>query len=37
MIVNTLHDDLWKKAMEEKARKASKPKKVDERQLFLFQ
>jgi hypothetical protein len=36
-VVNTLYDDLWKKVMEAKAKKMVKIKKVDERQLFLFE
>jgi len=36
-VVNTLYEDLWKKVMEARTKKAPKPKKVDERQLFLFQ
>jgi len=36
-VVNTLYDDLWKKVMEAKGKKVGKEKKVDERQLFLFQ
>jgi hypothetical protein len=36
-VVNTLYDDLWMKLMEIRAKKMSRPKKVDERQLFLFQ
>ncbi len=35
-VVNTLYDDLWKKLMEAKMKKVAKPKKVNERQLFLF-
>lgn len=36
-VVNTLYDDMWKKVVEAKTKKVPKPKKVDERQLFLFQ
>ncbi len=36
-VVNTLYDDLWKQVMEAKAKKVTREKKVDERQLFLFQ
>lgn len=36
-VVNTLYDDLWKKVMENKAKKVASRKKVDERQLSLFQ
>jgi hypothetical protein len=35
-VVNTLYDDLWKKVIEAKAKKPARPKKVDEKQLFLF-
>jgi hypothetical protein len=36
-VVNTLYDDLWKKVMEAKEKRTAREKKVDERQLFLFQ
>jgi hypothetical protein len=36
-VVNTVYDDLWKEVMKAKAKKVLRPKKVDERQLFLFQ
>ena len=35
-VVNTLYDDLWKKLMEARAKKAPKPKRINEKQLFLF-
>ena len=36
-VVNTLYDHLWKKVMETKEKKVVRQKKVDEKQLFLFQ
>jgi hypothetical protein len=36
-VVNTIYDDLWKKVLEAKTKKVVRQKKVDERQLFLFQ
>jgi hypothetical protein len=36
-VVNTLYDDLWKRVAEAKAKKGAREKRVDERQLFLFQ
>jgi SNF2 family DNA or RNA helicase len=36
-VVNTFYDDLWKKVIESRAKKVASKKKVDERQLFLFQ
>jgi len=36
-VVNTFYDDLWRKVMEAKGKRVTKEKKVDERQLFLFQ
>lgn len=36
-VMNTLYDDLWKKVMEAKGKRVTREKKVDERQLFLFQ
>ncbi|MCX6659455.1 MAG: hypothetical protein NTX81_03615, partial [Candidatus Bathyarchaeota archaeon] len=37
LVVNTLYDDMWKKVMEAKGKRTTREKKVDERQLFLFQ
>lgn len=36
-VVNTLYDDMWKRVIEAKTKKTSRPKKVDERHPFLFQ
>jgi hypothetical protein len=36
-VVNTFYDDLWKKVVESRAKKVSRPKVVNEKQLFLFQ